>query len=65
MTALVTAVGIALATHCSTDTTAEVLRRALATSVCALALFVIAIAIGLRLSMIEPPGKFDYPRPVR
>jgi hypothetical protein len=44
-------------------TTAEVLRRALATTVSTLALFV--IAIGLRLSMAEPPGKFDYPPPVR
>jgi hypothetical protein len=44
-------------------TTAEVLRRALATAVSTLALFV--IAIGLRLSMVGPPSKFDLPPPVR
>jgi hypothetical protein len=44
-------------------TTAEVLRRALATAVSTLALFV--IAIGLRLSISELPSKFDSPPHVR
>ena len=44
-------------------TAAEVIRRVLATTVSTLALFI--IGLGLRLSMVSPPGKFDYPPPVR
>jgi predicted permease len=60
--ALSTAVGIVLAASTLTALALYApLRRALATAVSTLALF----AIGLRLSMVGPPSKFDLPPPVR
>jgi len=41
----------------------EVARRSLAA--CSFALVGIVVAIGLRLSSVRPPSKFDYPPPVR
>jgi hypothetical protein len=48
-------------------TGAEVARRAIAGTAVTLATIVIliVIVIGLRLSMMERPGKFDYPPAVR
>jgi hypothetical protein len=58
---LVMWIGLPRLTH-EEFTTAEVVRRTLATSAATLTLIV--VAIGLRLSFVSPPTKFDYP-PVR